>query len=130
VLDTDRLAKRGLHHPAACLFCDQVEETIHHILVSCVFAKQVWCIILLGLGLAAATPHPGTTNFSRRWSGAVKIVPKEQKMDFHSLVEMLPRSFGSIGVIVFSIPYLLVGATTQEEGDVRVVETNFGGKRF
>ena len=34
---SDRLAKRGLPHPAACPLCDQADETIQHILVSCVF---------------------------------------------------------------------------------------------
>jgi hypothetical protein len=31
----DRLAKRGLSHPDKCLLCDQEEETINHLLVSC-----------------------------------------------------------------------------------------------
>jgi hypothetical protein len=52
----DRLAKRGLPYPAACPLCDQVEETIQHILVSCVFARQVWTLILNELGLLAVTP--------------------------------------------------------------------------
>lgn len=33
----DQLAKRGLAHPETCTFCDQDEETIHHLLVGCVF---------------------------------------------------------------------------------------------
>jgi len=35
----DRLAKRGLQHPERCVLCDQEEETIQHILTSCVFAR-------------------------------------------------------------------------------------------
>jgi hypothetical protein len=35
----DRLAKRGLDHPASCLLCDQKAETLDHILVSCVFTR-------------------------------------------------------------------------------------------
>jgi hypothetical protein len=34
----DRLAKRGLPHLPACPLCDQAEENIQHILISCVFA--------------------------------------------------------------------------------------------
>jgi hypothetical protein len=34
----DRLARRGLPHPTHCPHCDQEEETINHLLVSCVFA--------------------------------------------------------------------------------------------
>ena len=42
----DRLAKRGLPHQAACPFCDQHMENISHVLVSCVFARKVWTIML------------------------------------------------------------------------------------
>ena len=33
------LAKKGLPHPALCPLCDQVEETLDHLLVSCVFVS-------------------------------------------------------------------------------------------
>lgn len=60
----DRLAKRGLPHPAACPLCDQVEESIQHILVSCVFSRQVWSHILQRLGLIAIAPQATTSRFS------------------------------------------------------------------
>jgi hypothetical protein len=41
VWTADRLAKRGLPHPNACPLCDQSDETIQHILISCVFACEV-----------------------------------------------------------------------------------------
>jgi hypothetical protein len=43
---SERLARRGLPHQAACPLCDQEQETIDHILVSCVFARSVWHSIL------------------------------------------------------------------------------------
>jgi hypothetical protein len=39
---SDRLAKRGLPHQPACPFCDQSEETINHILTSCVLSREAW----------------------------------------------------------------------------------------
>jgi hypothetical protein len=36
----DWLARRGLPHPEQCPLCDQEEETINHLLVSCVFTRQ------------------------------------------------------------------------------------------
>jgi hypothetical protein len=36
------LARRGLDHPEKCLLCDQDEETIDYLLISCVFARQFW----------------------------------------------------------------------------------------
>jgi hypothetical protein len=36
----DRLAQRGIPHLESCPFCDQVEESIDHLLVACVFSRQ------------------------------------------------------------------------------------------
>jgi len=44
-------------HPAACPLCDQEEESIQHLLLSSVFAQQVWFIIFWWLGLAAMPSH-------------------------------------------------------------------------
>jgi hypothetical protein len=37
----DKLARWGLDHPKQCPLCDQQAETINHLLVSCVFDRQV-----------------------------------------------------------------------------------------
>ena len=47
---SDRLAKCGLPHQAACPFCNQAPETINHLLSSCVLAREVWASVLHGLG--------------------------------------------------------------------------------
>jgi hypothetical protein len=38
----ERLQRRGLPHPAACPLCDQEPETIQHLLLGCVVAREVW----------------------------------------------------------------------------------------
>lgn len=38
----DRLARRGMPHQDSCPLYDQHEETMQHLLVECVFARQVW----------------------------------------------------------------------------------------
>ena len=40
----DRLVKWGLPHPSRC--CNQKEENINHLLLSCVFAREFWFNIL------------------------------------------------------------------------------------
>jgi len=42
----DRLARQGLDHPPRCPLCDRVGETMDHLLVSCVFSRQLWFSIL------------------------------------------------------------------------------------
>jgi hypothetical protein len=54
----DRLARQGLSHPAKCLFCDQEQESIQHLLIGCVFARQFWFSLLQHVGLSSLTPQP------------------------------------------------------------------------
>jgi hypothetical protein len=63
----DRLARRELPHPTCCVLCDQVEEDIQHILVGCVFAKQVWFQMLSKVGLSALAPQATDTSFEDWW---------------------------------------------------------------
>lgn len=42
----DRLARHGMPHPARCPLSDQGTETIDHLLLGCVFARQVWNVVL------------------------------------------------------------------------------------
>jgi hypothetical protein len=59
----DRLARWGLDHPIHCMLCEQEKETIQHILVSCVFSREVWFRVLSLVGLQRGTPEPGEENF-------------------------------------------------------------------
>jgi len=47
----DHLARRGLPHPDRCPHCDQAEESINHLLLSCVFAREFWFKLLKRVGL-------------------------------------------------------------------------------
>jgi hypothetical protein len=42
----DRLLRRGLPAPAACPLCDQEPETLQHLLLGCVVAREVWTWVL------------------------------------------------------------------------------------
>ena len=39
---SDRLARRGLPHQTSCPMCNQQQETMHHLMLECSFAKQIW----------------------------------------------------------------------------------------
>lgn len=84
----DRLAKRGVPHPAACPLCDQAEETIQHCLVSCVFSREVWFLLFAKLRLSTLSPH-SSDKFLNWWSRAVKTVPKKLRKGLNTLI-MLP----------------------------------------
>jgi hypothetical protein len=61
---TDRLAKRGLDHPEKCSLCDQESETLGHILVSCVFAREFWFRLMCNFRLQNLAPTPSTVSFT------------------------------------------------------------------
>jgi hypothetical protein len=51
--------------------CDQKNETIHHLLVSGVFARQFWFYIFQKRGLVALSPDIVESNFEAWWSTSV-----------------------------------------------------------
>lgn len=56
---SDRLARHGLDHQEACPFCDQEEESINHILLDCVFAKEVWTRVCQAMNKPEWAPTSG-----------------------------------------------------------------------
>jgi hypothetical protein len=82
----DHLEMSGLSYLAACLLCDQEDENINHLLVSCVFSRQFWFHLLQQLGLAGLCPSPSEDNLDEWWSSSINQVDGPRKIDFNSLV--------------------------------------------
>jgi hypothetical protein len=57
----DRLSRRGLPHPASCPFCDQGDESLDHLLMGCVLAREVWAVFLRLWGKLHWMPQPDST---------------------------------------------------------------------
>jgi hypothetical protein len=85
----DRLARRSLDHPDKCPLCDQEDETVQHILVSCVFARQVWVQILSLVGLQHLSPILGEGIFQEWWRLAERRVSAVMKKGFNTLVVLV-----------------------------------------
>jgi len=82
----DRLARRGLDHPDKCHLCDQEEESAQHLLVSCVFARDIWFQVLSMIGWQQLTPDQNAIVFQDWWGEAESRVDKQQRKGFNSLV--------------------------------------------
>jgi hypothetical protein len=84
----DRLGKRGLQHLESCPLCDQKGETINHLLVACVFSREVWFLVLQQFGLQALTPQPqmGDHSFEDWWEHISTRVPDHQKKGLNAMV--------------------------------------------
>jgi len=88
----DRLAKRGLPHPERCPLCDQAEETIEHLLISCVFSRQVWYNILHKVGLQDLSPQPDDNSFDAWWARTNSGVDDQTKK------VSIPSSFSTYAI--------------------------------
>jgi hypothetical protein len=81
----DRLAKRGLPHPEHCPLCDQQEETIKHLLVSCVFSRQFWFELLRAVGLHGLAPQQDES-FEGWWKLRSSQLDGQPRKLFNSMV--------------------------------------------
>ena len=70
-------------HPEKCLLCDQEEESIQHLLTTCVFARQFWCTILQQLDLSRLTPNR-RSSFAEWWKKAGRKLQKHLRKGFNS----------------------------------------------
>lgn len=82
----DQLAKRGILHPEQCPLCDQHEETINHLLISCVFSRQFWFESLSRVGLQELAPQPEDLDFQEWWRVRSTQVVEQHRKGFNSLV--------------------------------------------
>jgi len=82
----DWLARRGLPHPAQCPLCDQEEETVNHLLVSCVFARQFWFYLLQHFGIQQFCPQPPDLSFDVWWENSSNATVGLTRKGFNSLV--------------------------------------------
>ena len=73
ILTKDNLAKRNWNGCTKCCFRDQ-EETIHHLFISCPFARMVWRVVFMALNI-----HPPTSvaNLFGNW---LRGVDKKEKV--------------------------------------------------
>ena len=68
------------------MLCDQVEEDIQHILIGCVFAKQVWFQMLSKVGLSVLAPQAADTSFEDWWIKIEKLAPTVFRKGINSLI--------------------------------------------
>jgi hypothetical protein len=83
---SNRLARRGLPHPEHCPLCDQEDETLDHLLVSCVFTRQFWYTVLRQVGLQSLAPQQTDLVFDEWWEKTDMAVSGITKRRLNSLI--------------------------------------------
>jgi hypothetical protein len=86
----ERQHRHGLQDDDQCTLCDQGSETISHLLLGCVYIREVWTAFLLRFGWEARAPTPEAP-FSEWWLAARKLVIKRRRKAFDSVVLLVAR---------------------------------------
>nr|AAM08521.1 Putative retroelement [Oryza sativa Japonica Group]AAP51826.1 retrotransposon protein, putative, LINE subclass [Oryza sativa Japonica Group] len=81
----DLLLKRGLDSHSASPFCGQELETANHILLDCIFARQVWLRVLSPLGWTTLSPPRGSC-LQDWWPSSRVGLPGHLRASFDSMV--------------------------------------------
>ena len=65
---------------------NRMKQYSTHVLVACVFERQVWTAIFHVLGLLPLAPKLEDSRFSSWWCKTIKAVPKEIRKELNSLI--------------------------------------------
>jgi hypothetical protein len=119
----DRLAQHGLPHPERCPLCDQAEESIDHLLVSCVFSRQFWFHMLHQIGLHMLAPQLNEHSFDSWWERTNMAASGLLKQGINSLIILgswtiwnLPTltCLGLKGLVVVVVLVVVVAAVVDD----------------
>ncbi|XP_066334381.1 uncharacterized protein [Miscanthus floridulus] len=79
-----RRFRHGLQDSDTCIICDQGVETMDHILLGCVFSREVWALWLRRLHLDDLV-HVHEEEAMQWWLRNRKLIPKPMRRGFDSL---------------------------------------------
>jgi hypothetical protein len=82
----DRLQRRGMDHPERCPLCDQDQETLNHMLLGCIFAREFWFKLLLLVNLQHLAHQSCEGVFMDWWQDLSTKVPRIARNGLNSLV--------------------------------------------
>jgi hypothetical protein len=81
---THRRWRHGLQESSSCIICDQAEETMDHIILGCVFSREVWSSCLKGFPLQdLVLIQEG--DIMLWWTDSRRRLPKPIRRGFDSL---------------------------------------------
>lgn len=84
----DRRKRHGLQHDDGCALCGQLPETTDHLLLACVFAREVWWRALHHIHLQHLAPS-GDDQLPEWWLRARSRVPPSLSRALDSLVLLI-----------------------------------------
>jgi hypothetical protein len=77
--------RHGLQDSAECALCGQEDETVDHLLVGCVFTRDLWFRLLWPRGWEPLLPSLGC-RLSAWWMNSRSLLPANLRMSFDSML--------------------------------------------
>ncbi|WVZ75617.1 hypothetical protein U9M48_023654 [Paspalum notatum var. saurae] len=93
------------------------DETIQHILVGCVFSRQIWTSILHTLNFASLAPSAEDTRFFTWWARSISLVPKEARKGLNTLIILVAWEIWK-----FRNSYIFEGCQLRVERVLQLIE--------
>jgi hypothetical protein len=81
----ERRMRHGLQADAACSLCDQLAETVDHLLCACVYTREVWSRLLFSMGSPTDPPQHDST-LCAWWLAGREALLQGLSKSFDSLV--------------------------------------------
>lgn len=97
----DRLAKWNLSHPSLCPLCGKPEETMQHLLTSCVFACKLWFRILSPVGFKCACQITEIKSLQASGEKQLSGYPKKRRKVSTLWSSWVCGCSGNIGMLVY-----------------------------
>ncbi|OEL32988.1 hypothetical protein BAE44_0005993, partial [Dichanthelium oligosanthes] len=85
-----RLFRHGLRTDASRALCYQLDESVDHLLLHCIYSREVWFTVLCRSGWQRLTPSP-PDSLSTWWLHSRKLVVKAHRKAFDSVCLLLTR---------------------------------------
>jgi hypothetical protein len=86
----ERLRRHGLSSDSSCALCSQCDESINHLILSCVFSREVWVHELRSKGRQHVAPSDNS-QLGDWWLDARKRIAKVRRRAFDSVVLLISR---------------------------------------
>lgn len=87
---SDRRMRHGLQDQVSpCFLCNQEHDNVDHILLHCVYSRQLWFRCFQGANIKLTILPTMTDRLESWWCRARKSVPKDLRKGFDSVVTLI-----------------------------------------
>jgi hypothetical protein len=87
------MQRHHMQDSVKCNLCGQEDETIHHLLLGCVYSREVWARLLRSVGLLHLYPAQDD-ELATWWLAGQKASSKERMKGFDSIVILVWWNIG------------------------------------